>query len=315
MPGPRKGLLKLAAGKPFTLADVPPIPDDATSWSMTNFDAGTFYDVAVPALEQVIHIVSPDDAKKLPEGLKMLDELLGISLRKDLLGSLGDRFATYTSPGEGPLTLGQTYLFRVKDEKKLRESIDAALKGLSKQIGNTIATKKKTYRGVDLYEVNVNVPGFIFLPTYTIHKGWFVLSFFPQPVQGYILRATGELPTWKPDTQTAATLAKLPKEFTSISVSDPRPALRVIFSLAPLVARTIQQALQQTGVKEFPIDVGALPNAHEATRHLFPNVSVTTDDGKALRLDSRSSLDLPLNFVGLDTYAVGLVLFYAAAVL
>ena len=40
---------------------------------------------------------------------------------------------------------------------------------------------------------------------------------------------------------------------------------------------------------------------------------MTTDDGKALRLDSRASLDLPLNFVGLDTYAVGLLLFYGLA--
>ena len=199
MPGPRKGLLKLAAGKPFTLADVPPIPDDATSWSMTNFDIAGLYDIAVPAAEQIVRILAPDEAKQLPDALKAVDDALGISLRKDLLGSLGDRFATYTSPGEGILTLGQTYLFQVKDEKKLLESIDAALKGLSKAAGIDIVTKKKMYRGVELREVDVKQPGFIFLPTYTIHKGWLVLSYFPQPVQGYILRATGELPTWKPD--------------------------------------------------------------------------------------------------------------------
>src|SRR5262249_41432869 len=160
------------------------------------------------------------------------------------------------------------------------EAVEAAVKGLAKTAGVEITTKKKTYRGVELREVHVNVPGFIFIPTYAIHKDWFVVSYYPQAVQGYVLRAAGELPTWKPGPQTAATLAKLPKEFTSIAVSDPRPALRVLLSFAPLLARSAQQALQQSGVKDFPLDIGALPNAHEATRHLFPNVSVTTDDGK-----------------------------------
>jgi hypothetical protein len=304
MPGPRKGLPRLAAGKPFTLADVPPIPDDAAGWSMTNFDAAALYDLAVPALEQVARITSPDDAKQIADGLKMIDDALGVSLRKDLLASLGDRFATYSSPAEGPLTLGQTFLFTVRDEKKLRESIDAAIKGLAKASGVEITVKKKTYRGVELREIHVNVPGFIFIPTWAIHKGWFVLSYYPQAVQGYVLRAAGEVPSWKPDEMTAATLAKLPKEFTSISVSDPRPVLKVLLSFAPVVARSVQQALQQSGVKDFPIDVGALPNAHEATKHLFPNVSVTTDDGKVLRLDSRSSLQLPIDLTGIDSYTL-----------
>ncbi|MFL5342331.1 MAG: hypothetical protein ACJ8F7_19460, partial [Gemmataceae bacterium] len=181
-----------------------------------------------------------------------------------------------------------------------------------KATGVEVAVKKKTYRGVELREIHVNVPGFIFMPTYAVHKGWFVVSYYPQAVQGYVLRAAGEVPTWKPDAQTAAALKALPKEFTSVSVSDPRPALRVLLSFAPLVARSVQAALQQSGVKDFPIDVGAIPNAHEVTRHLFPNVAVTTDDGKGLRLDSRSSLDLPLDFTGIDSYSVLILGFFAA---
>ena len=37
-------LLLVFAGKPFTLADLPPLPPDVVSWSMTNFDTGAFYD-------------------------------------------------------------------------------------------------------------------------------------------------------------------------------------------------------------------------------------------------------------------------------
>jgi hypothetical protein len=130
-----------------------------------------------------------------------------------------------------------------------------------------------------------------------------VVGYYPQAVQGYVLRSGGELPSWKPDPQTAATLARLPKEFTSVAVSDPRPALRFLLSVAPPLAKLVETVLQQSGVKNFPLDVGSLPNAQEATRHLFPNVAVTTDDGKVLRLDSRASLQLPID-VGLDSYAL-----------
>jgi hypothetical protein len=169
--------------------------------------------------------------------------------------------------------------------------------------------RKKSYRGVELNEIHIDVPGFILLPTYAIHNGWLVLSSFPQALKGYVLRATGELPAWKPDDRTAGTLNQLPRRFTGIAVSDPRPGVRLVLAFAPPVVRAVQQLLQQTGVKEFPIDVGSLPNAHEATRHLFPNVSVTTDDGRVVRIDSRSSL--PLGVGGIDSYSF-LALAFAA---
>ncbi len=51
VPGPRKGALSLLANKPFTLADVPPLPPDVTTWSMTNFELAKFYDLAFQTVE------------------------------------------------------------------------------------------------------------------------------------------------------------------------------------------------------------------------------------------------------------------------
>src|SRR4029077_6057228 len=58
-PGPRKGLLTLLNGKPFKLGDVPPMPPDVSSWSMTNLDAAKFYDVLVPAAERIAGMIAP----------------------------------------------------------------------------------------------------------------------------------------------------------------------------------------------------------------------------------------------------------------
>jgi hypothetical protein len=73
----------------------------------------------------------------------------------------------------------------------------------------------------------------------------------------------------------------------------------MLLSLAPLIGGSVASFAPQ-----LDFDVSTLPNAQEATRHLFPNVSVTTDDGKTLRSETRGSLSLPFDLTGLDTYAI-----------
>ena len=304
MPGPRNGLLTLLNGKPFTLADAPPLPPDVVSWSMTNFDAANFYDVALKAAEDVAAVAAPEQAPNIKQYAKSADEALGVDLRKDVLDSLGDQVVFYDSPSEGPLSLGQTVMVRVKDAKKLQDALDQAVKGLGKALGADLTLKKKTYHGVEMREVHVTQQGFLFVPSYTIYKDWLVIALFPQQVQGYILRAKGDLAAWKPDQRVRKSLEELPKEFLSISYSDPRPSVKEILSIAPLVAGTANSFTPDS-----KFEVGSLPNAQEATRHLFPNVSVTTDDGKTLRLETRASLQLPFDVTGLDAY--GLFAFFA----
>ncbi len=299
MPGPRTGLLTLLNGKPFTLADVPPLPPDVISWSMTNFGAGAFYDTGLKAAEDVAAVVAPDQVANIKGYAKAADEALGVDLRKDILDSLGDKVVFYDSPSEGPLSLGQTLMVKVKDAKKLQDALDQAVKGLGKALGAEVTLKKKSYHGVEMREVHVAQQGFIFVPSYAIYKDWLVIAPFPQQVQGYILRAKGDLAAWKPDQRVQKSLEELPKEFISVSYSDPRPSVKEILSIAPLIGGTVNSFTPDS-----KFEVGSLPNAQEATQHLFPNVSVTTDDGKTLRLETRASLQLPFDVTGLDSYAL-----------
>jgi hypothetical protein len=297
VPGPRKGLLALAKGKPFRLSDVPALPPDVVSWSMSNLDLAAGYDVIVQTIEAILGLVEPEQVGQVKAAIQQMNAVLGIDLKRDLLEALGDQFVQYTSPDEGPLSLGITVMFKVKDKKKLQESMEQVVKGLAKTVGADVRLKKRTYRGVEVREVHVKEQGFFFVPTWAIHGDWVVISFFPQAVNGYILRATGELDAWKPGPQTAASFEKLPREVTSISWSDPRPSIKQLLSIAPFVA-----GLANSFNPEPFVEVGTLPNAQEATRFLFPNVSVGTDDGKTVRLDSRASLSLPFEITGVDTY-------------
>lgn len=296
LPGPRKGLLRLLGTKAFRLEDVPALPPDIVSWSMTNFDAATFYDVGLQAAERVVALVSPEDVDKVKAFGPMVTGMLGVDLRADVLGSLGDKVVLYSTPSEGPFSFGQTVLLKVKDEKKLQTALDQAVKTLLKVSGGNASLRKHMYHGVEVKEVHVRQPGFIFLPSYAVHNGWLAVSFYPQPVHGFIARAGGDLERWQPDSRTRGHLDQLPKEFVAVTYSDPRPSLRQILSLAPLIAGVVRSF-----VPDMTFDVGSIPNAQEVTRSLFPNVSVTTDDGKTLRVETRASLSLPFEVSGIDS--------------
>jgi hypothetical protein len=303
--GKRQGVLRLLDGKPFHLADVPVLPADAVSWSMTNFDPKVAYDEGLRTAETVLGAAAPDELPKLKEYVKQVDESLGINVRKDLLGSLGDQYVQYLSPTDGPVFLGQTYVVKVKDPDQLAKSLEQALKGIAKSSGVDISVKKRPYHGAMLHEVHVRQQGFFFLPTYAIHKGWLVASYYPQAVQSYILRAKGELPAWKPDARTREALEKLPKDVISISVSDPRPTIKQVLALTPVIGAAVNSSFPGGGSV---FDVGLVPNGHEATRHLFPNVSVVTVDEHVLRMETRASLALPVELGNSDTLFLGFLL-------
>jgi hypothetical protein len=118
-------------------------------------------------------------------------------------------------------------------------------------------------------------------------------------VQAFIQRGKGEAAVWKPSPLVQESLKRLPQEFISISYSDPRPSLRQLMSIAPLIAGAVSSFNPQLN-----FEVGSLPSTQEVTKHLFPNLSVTSDDGKTLRQDSLDSLALPFDVTGLDTYSL-----------
>ncbi len=305
-PAPRKGLVSLLNGKPFRLGDVPPLPPDVVSWSMGNLNPAAAWDAVLKGYEAVLRVASPKDVAEVQAGIQKMNETLGFDLRKELLGALGDRYVMYNSPADGPLTLGGSVLLKVRDAEKLQVALDQVARSLGKLASVEVRIKKRPYHDVTLHEVHVRQQGFFFVPSYAVHNGWLAVSFYPQPVQGFILRSRGEMAVWRPSPQVRASLEKLPREFIAVSYSDPRPSLRQVFSLAPLIAATVESFNPDLG-----FEVGSLPNTPEALRHLFPNVSVVTDDGKTVRLEGRGSIILPIELTGIDTYTV-IVLFTIA---
>src|SRR5262249_8300036 len=152
----------------------------------------------------------------------------------------------------------------------------------------------------------------VLTPTYAVVGDWLVIAGHPQPVQGFILRSKGELPGWKPDSGTAARLAKMPADVVGIQYCDPRSTVQNLCCIGPLVPSAFTRRGQNNNQSDFdPIDIGLIPNGLELSKHLFPNLTMTRDDGKTVRIDVNESLSLPGEFIGFEPFGFAILTFAA----
>jgi hypothetical protein len=302
MPGPRRGLTRVF--KPLALkpADLPPLPADLKRFTAVRLDLAEIFDLGVLAAAGMNGLEAKDGdgkATQAPEERlqaartqisREVGDFLGFRVT-DLFAALGDRVVTYQAPSDGILFFGQVVAISVKDEAALRrclEGFSRKLSGFSDKLG----IKKRDCLDVTVtqFMFKANQPLTI---SSAICDGWLVIGMEAQPVRGFIHRARGKLPAWKPDPRTVAALAKAPADRCAVQVADPRASLQLIHGVAPLIAGLVGDQGENA-----IIDAGLFPHAGEASMHLFPNVMWCRDDGTVMRWESRDSLWLPLEFLG-----------------
>jgi hypothetical protein len=165
-------------------------------------------------------------------------------------------------------------------------------------------------KGVEYREFYARGFGII-TPTYAIVGDWLVVSGHPQAVQGVILRTKGDLEKWKPDADTAKRLAKMPADGCGLQFNNPKSTVGNLCTIGPLVLSVfgLRGGFNEPNETDFdPIDVGLIPNAHELNKHLFPNLTVTRDDGKTIRVEVNESFSLPLEAIGFEPFAFAITL-------
>ena len=321
LPGKRKGLTKIVKGTPIGLKDLPPLPPDMTRFSALRIEPTAAYDAAIIAIESLLSSVQlgpEDDGQEIGVADKIrlrreflrsqVDRMLGIKLENSLLPQLGDKFVMYNSPSEGISALGTVFCLSLKDPATFKVAMDRIHRGVEGSGGIPVRVRKKILCGIEIREFYSK--SFLFLtPTYTIVGDWLVFSLHPQPVQGFVLRSSGELPVWKPDASTAARMAKLPADACGLQYCDPRSTVQNLCSIGP-VALNVLNSFSLTSSNDDPtsyepIDIGLIPNAHELSKHLFPNLTVTRDDGKSIRIELNESLSLPFEAFGIESTVVG----------
>ena len=312
VPGERHGFAGIIKGAPLTLADLPPLPPDVTRFSMLRVDPAATYD----ALLGLAEAAGAEESLGVEDGVKdfaevirkrkaylarEVDKFVGIGVKDDLLPHLGDKFVLFQSPTEGLSVFGTVACVSVKDAAKAKVAVDRMQRVFESAASGPLKVRKKVIHGVEVREYAGR--GFNFLtPTYAVVGDWLVFGLHPQPVHGLVMRSKGALPRWKPDAATAKRLDGMTAGAVGIQFCDPRSPVQNFCTVGPLLLGTLGQLLARNadGGDFNPIDVGLVPNAHELGKHLFPNLTVTKDDGKTLRVEVNESFSLPLEFLGLE---------------
>jgi hypothetical protein len=294
IPGPRKGLLSLASQKKISLKDLPVLPNDLTGFSAGSISLNKSYDIITKLIDGVLGVAAPDKVEEVKDAIKAFEGAVGVDIDKDLFSNFGEVVVSYSSPSDGFLGTGAVIAIQVKDGKKMIATIEKLAKAIPQNPLGEVTLKRKAYHGGEIVQLGIAGPQVnSHFATIGIYKNWFVYSQYPQPIKGFILRQEGVLPAWKANESLTKVLARFPSEFNSISISDPRPTVQCVLSIAPFALNLIN-AVGPFGVPGYrPFDIELVPNSQEATRHLFPNVTISTDDGKHQRTETRGSLLLP----------------------
>ena len=296
--GQRKGIFRLANKKSFTLADLPPMPDDLTAFAASNINLGEVYNVTMEMVESIVAIASPNDVGQATQAIQGFEQASGISLQKDLFAHMGDLVVGYAAWPEGILGTGQITLIKTKDADKLEKTLVDINRFAQNQFAGIVELKEAKYRGVTIYSLHSPIAG-TGAVSWAVHKGWLAVAAYPQPIKGFILRTKGDLPSWKVAPAVKEHFENMPNKITGITYHDPRPSMKVILSVTPLLMAYGNVAIAELGKLDpnaktpEPFDLQLIPNAYEATQHLFPNVTVSTDQGNVIRIEARVSIGLP----------------------
>jgi hypothetical protein len=294
--GKRKGVLKLIPSAEVSFDRLPPLPPDAFAVTAVSVDARAWAEFA-GTLHRVIGLLSGGGQRKGP--FAEIDKALGIDVRKDLLDALGPTAVLYNSPGEGFSLLGVGLAVKVKDAGKLKSTLQALKQAI---FGDGTSLRKVRYHGVDVHMWRLSEIGFPMTPSWTVHDGWLAAGLNPQSVKGHILRSTRRFAVWQPPPLALEFLAELkrnPKaKVLAISAADSRASLKQTAVLGQILLDTLNN------FQEWNLDPSLVPHFQSLTEPLSPNVMVLVDEGDAIRLETKGSLPLPTDILGMDSVAL-----------
>ena len=299
--GAMTGLLSLFQQKSLTLADLPPLPPECSSFAAVRFDLQSALNLVLKKTGEAVERMEGARAKEqFDQGLAGVVQFLGANSSDELSLGLGDIWCAYADTAALPIPIGISpgIAVSIRDRDMLLMGLDRLIMLAESMPDSEQFSIRKSSKNGNLYiSVSINqLP--ILVPTMVVTQNWLVAGVTPATAQGFVMRAEGKLPSWKPNAQVAEALAELPADFSSITISDPAPGYRQMLSYAPMaMAMAESQILPDIapGAK-LPFGVEDIPNAEIVTAPMFPNVTVGVSTAESFVNYSRSSV--PANPLG-----------------
>ena len=142
----------------------------------------------------------PNMSEMMLAQLGQMETQLGFSIRKDLLGSIGDHYITWSMPmGTISAAPEMAVLVKVNSEEKLV----GALKTIAAMSDGALEIEEATKRGLKSYQVVINTdsmdmdgmmmnPFDMFQPTFAFKDGYMVMGFSASDVKRVFKRMDRE---------------------------------------------------------------------------------------------------------------------------
>ena len=253
------------------------VPKDAVSFSASTWDIAGLYDMVVKGMQAY----NPQLAEQALSQLAMMEEEIGFSLRKDLFGSFGNHYITWSMP-VGTISAAPEMVLLVKINSE--EKIVAAMKNMAAMSQGAIDIEEGTRRGVKSYQINVNMDmsqdmGInifeMIQPTFAFKNGYMVMGFSTGDVKRVFKRMDREdIPKGdiRGNKEFAAVADMIPSGVSSLSFTDWKANFESYYQLLTGVLAFVPMP------EDVPIDMSLLPDSETLTDHLFGSISYTKTD-------------------------------------
>jgi hypothetical protein len=182
-PAPRTGFFgSMIDGKPLSPEVFHSIPENATLAGGVHFDLAGL----VAALRGAVASIDDNAAKQVDQGVGQINQMLGLDVEKDFLGSLGDEWAYYLDPAvAGNSLLGATLINRLKDPAKAEANFTKVETFINQVIAEQAKHEKVViaFRQAKFGGTTVHYLGFPFItPAWAVEHGNLYFALYPEVV-------------------------------------------------------------------------------------------------------------------------------------
>lgn len=282
-PGLLQRYLKPAVLK---LEELPPLPENVSGFSAAKLDmTGLMDDLVRTGLS--LQQLTGADMFQGAATYRWVEALVGGYTFRQFLSGLGDVWCEYNDPMPLVVPVGYSPVLAVsvRDQQSVVAGLfrlEAALQPLLAGTGQArLASSQKDDRSY----WTLAIEGVPVAPTLMLTENWLTFAMNSAALESFASRAAGRQGRWAPSEQIRAAFQELPQEFGSVTVSDPAPAYRQLFTALPAATLVLNsQVLPNLSPGlEVPFGPEDMPDADAVVEPMFPNVSVgyATETGYA----------------------------------
>jgi hypothetical protein len=299
--GSRPGLLGLLPYKPLEKGDLLPIPKDALLGLAASVDAAELWDHGV----KIASDIEPRAKDEVEKALWEIETKLGVNVREDILGSLGDAWVAYLPSGELMISwLNSAAAVRVKDADALSKAVEKLVDRAQAELGRHpegVAINESELGEHTLYSLQLPAPAPI-SPSWCVGDDWLVVSLSPQAVRSVLERKAED------SLSEAEGVSKVLEAKDGVAALAYQDTPQLVESVYPWLQIGVQMAAGELRKHGIEVDATALPSKEVVLKHLKPAIATVSHSSDGFHFTSRHSLPGGGNLAAAAPVGVALML-------